>query len=151
MPIAEHPLAGAIVNCDFNAGFRVPEMVKRRPVMVLSPKISGRPGLCTVVALSTEAPHPVMPYHKQINLDPPLPAPWENQGVWVKGDMVNAVGFHRLDLIRTCGRPGGDDLGKDRSGKRRYLLTPQSGETLKIVRRCVLNAIGLSTLTKHIV
>lgn len=141
MPIAEHPLAGTIVICDFNAGFRAPEMVKRRPAIVLSPKIAARPGLCTVVALSTDPPHPVMPYHKQINLDPLLPDPWENEGVWVKGDMINAVGFHRLDLIR---------LGKDRFGKRRYLLTPQSSENIKTVRRCVLAAIGLSILTKHI-
>ncbi|MEQ9178418.1 MAG: type II toxin-antitoxin system PemK/MazF family toxin, partial [Nitratireductor sp.] len=33
--------------CDFNTGFRVPEMVKRRPVVVISPKIKARPRLCT--------------------------------------------------------------------------------------------------------
>jgi mRNA interferase MazF len=141
MAINEHPLVGAVVLCDFNSGFRVPEMVKRRPAIVLSPKIFGRPGLCTVVALSTDPPDPVMPYHKQINLDPLLPAPWDSEGVWVKGDMINAVGFHRLDLVR---------LGKDRSGKRKYLLTPQCSENIKIVRKCVLTAIGLSVLTKHL-
>lgn len=71
-------------------------MVKRRPVIVLSPKISARPGLCTVVALSTSPPKPIMAYHCQVDFDPPLPDRMASKGVWVKGDMVAAVGFHRL-------------------------------------------------------
>ena len=63
MAIREHPPTGSILMCDFNAGFREPEMVKRRPVVVISPKIRARPGLCTVVALSTTVPAPVMDYH----------------------------------------------------------------------------------------
>ncbi|QQG36900.1 MAG: type II toxin-antitoxin system PemK/MazF family toxin [Micavibrio aeruginosavorus] len=49
MSIAEHPNKGSILLCDFNHGFVAPEMVKRRPVIVISPKIHGRVGLCTVV------------------------------------------------------------------------------------------------------
>jgi uncharacterized protein YifN (PemK superfamily) len=125
--------------CDFGAGFKEPEMTKRRPVVIISPKVAGRPYLCTVVALSTKAPHPVMPYHCQIDLRPRLPEPWQSDGVWVKGDMVNAVGFHRLDLIR---------LGKDRNGKRVYLYDPLSAETIREIRACMLRAIGLWALTK---
>jgi mRNA interferase MazF len=132
---------GSIVMCDFTGGFKEPEMVKRRPVVVLSPKIMARPHLCTVVALSSLEPDPIMPYHRQIDLDPELPAPWNNRGVWVKGDMVNAVGFHRLDLIR---------LGKDRLGKREYLYASQSDANLLVIRQCVLRALGLSVLTKHL-
>lgn len=141
MPIKEHPLIGTVMLCDFNAGFIIPEMVKRRPCVVISPKIALRPGLCTVVALSTEAPNPIMPYHCQIDLRPELPEPWTSNGVWVKGDMVNAVGFHRLDFFRQ---------GKDFSGKRQYLMTPLSNDNLKQIRLCVLRALGLSTLTKHL-
>jgi mRNA interferase MazF len=141
MSIREHPPIGTVMLCDFNAGFKIPEMVKRRPCVVISPKIALRPGLCTVVALSTDAPYPIMPYHCQIDLRPELPEPWKSDGVWVKGDMVNAVGFHRLDLIR---------LGKDFGGKRQYLLTPLSVENIKKIRHCVLTAIGLGTLTKHL-
>ena len=139
MPIKEHPDTGSVVMCDFNAGFREPEMVKRRPAVVISPKIRNRPHLCTVVALSTTPPDPAMPYHRQIDLRPRLPAGWQSDGVWVKGDMINAVGFHRLDLIR---------LGKDVSGRRLYLYEPQSAENLKIIRQCVLRALGLAGLTK---
>jgi mRNA interferase MazF len=141
MPIREHPLVGSILTCDFNAGFKEPEMVKRRPVVVLSPKIALRPGLCTVVALSETAPDPVMPFHCQIDITPALPAPFTSEGVWVKGDMVNAVGFHLLDLIR---------LSKTENGKRRYRYEPLSDEIIKKIRECVLKGLGLSTLTKHL-
>jgi uncharacterized protein YifN (PemK superfamily) len=127
--------------CDFGAGFREPEMAKRRPVVIISPRMAGRPFLCTVVALSTTAPRPVMPYHCQIDLRPRLPPPLQSDGVWVKGDMVNAVGFHRLDLIR---------LGKDRNGKRIYLYDPLSADTIKKIRACMLRAMGLAVLTKSL-
>jgi uncharacterized protein YifN (PemK superfamily) len=141
MPIREHPTTGTLLLCDFSEGFRVPEMVKRRPCVVLSPKIGARPGLCTVVALSTDKPDPVMAYHCQIDIRPELPPPWQSNGVWVKGDMVNAVGFHRLDLFR---------LGKAEDGKRIYRFDTLSAEQLKQIRGCVLKAIGLTTLTKHL-
>ena len=64
-----------------------------------------------------------------------------SDGIWVKGDMVNSVGFHRLDLVR---------LGKDAAGKRVYLLEPLSADILKRIRECVLRAVGLATLTKHL-
>ena len=108
MPINEHPPTGTIVMCDFGSGFRIPEMVKRRPVVVVSPKIRSRRQLCTIIALSTTQPEPVMPYHCQIDIHPPLPKPLQSEGLWVMGDMINAVGFHRLDLIR---------LGRDQPGR----------------------------------
>jgi mRNA interferase MazF len=141
MPIKEHPPLGTVLACDYSAGFKLPEMCKRRPVVVISPKILSRPRLCTIIALSTDAPEPVMPFHCQIDLRPRLPAPWASDGVWVKGDMINAVGFHRLDLIR---------LGKNREGKRVYLYEPLNEETLRKIRACVLRAVGLSALTKHL-
>lgn len=141
MPIREHPKPGTILMCDFSNGFKIPEMAKHRPVVVLTPKIMNRHHLCTVVALSRTAPDPMMPYHRQITITPALPRPWASEGVWVKGDMVNAVGFHRLDLIRK---------GKNPDGSRRYHYEPLDDENFKIVRQCVLRAMGLSTLTKHL-
>ena len=141
MPIREHPTLGAVLLCNFDAGFKEPEMVKRRPVVIISPKIQARPFLCTIVALSTEAPDPVMQYHCQIDLRPRLPRPWQSDGVWVKGDMVNAVGFHRLDFLR---------LGKDGQGKRIYLYDPLSAENIKKIRACVLRGMGLAALTKNL-
>lgn len=141
MPINEHPIPGTIVMCDFNQGFRDPEMTKRRPVIVVSPKIGLRPHLCTVVALSMTAPNPKMAYHAQIDIRPKLPEPLQSDGVWIKGDMVYAVGFHRLDLIRT---------GKGPNGKRLYRYDLLSPEQFKLVRTCVLRSLGLHSLTAHL-
>ena len=137
----EHPQPGTILIADFSRGFREPEMVKRRPVVVISPKISVRPRLCTVVALSTTPPVPVLPFHYELTIDPPLPHPWSGREKWVKGDMVYALGFHRLNLVR---------LGKDGSGKRIYRMDTLSAEDMRHVRSCVLKALGLARLTKHL-
>lgn len=142
MPIREHPLVGTILMCDFSSGFREPEMVKRRPVVVLSPKIAARPGLCTVVALSTTAPRSVQPFHCKITVDPRLPPPYDSAENWVKGDMIYSIGFHRLDFVR-------QDKGRD--GKRRYRYQPLSDGDIKKIRECVLRGLGMSILTKHLV
>ncbi len=141
MAIKEHPVPGTILICDFNQGFREPEMVKRRPVVVLSPKIGARPKLCTVVALSTTPPAPKLPYHCELEIDPPLPKPWSANPVWVKGDMINAVGFHRLDLV---------SMGKDVSGKRIYRYDIVTPAQMKLIRVCILRALNLNPLTKHL-
>lgn len=140
MAISEHPQLGTVLICDFS-GFLEPEMVKRRPVVVVSPKIRFRAGLCTVVALSTTPPDRVMPYHCQVTLDPPLPPPWRSGPLWVKGDMVYAVGYHRLDFVR---------MGKSRSGRQTYRYEPLPADDLSRVRQVILSGLGLASLTRHI-
>jgi uncharacterized protein YifN (PemK superfamily) len=142
MAIKAHPSTGCIVTCDFDQGFKEPEMVKNRPVVVISPQISWRPGLCTVVGLSLTPPNPARPYHCTLLLDPPLPPPRSAGEVWVKGDMIAAVGFHRLNLIR-AGRNEG-------TRARQYRMDVLKPEQLKAVRKCVLHGLGLFQLTKHI-
>ena len=132
---------GTILTCDFNQGFEVPEMVKNRPVVVISPKIQNRPELCTVVSLSMDPPEPVMPYHRQIDIRPLLPARWASDGVWIKGDMVYAVSFRRLNFLTH---------GKTRQGKRNYHVAPVNEDNLIEIRRCVLRAMGMSALTKYL-
>jgi uncharacterized protein YifN (PemK superfamily) len=63
MPLTYHPETGTILICDYNlgGGFIEPEMVKRRPVVVISPRFRHRDWLCTVVPLSTT--HQVQPKH----------------------------------------------------------------------------------------
>ncbi|MGA2486058.1 MAG: type II toxin-antitoxin system PemK/MazF family toxin [Roseiarcus sp.] len=141
MPITEHPPLGTILICDFSAGFKVPEMVKRRPVVVISPKIAARAKLCTVVALSTTDPVPRMPYHSQLRIWPLLPEPWDKEFMWVKADMVYSVAFHRLDLLRKGKRP---------DGTRNYIIRCLTEDQIREVRQCLLRSIGLSGLTKHL-
>ncbi|HAD86504.1 MAG TPA: hypothetical protein DCG48_03995 [Rhodospirillaceae bacterium] len=137
MALRFHPKRGAVLVCNFDTGFEVPEMVKRRPVIVVSPRHRTRHGLCTVVPLSTTPPAQVCDYHCTVKLD--LPAPWRAPEMWVKADMVATVGFHRLDLIAT-------KRGKD--GKRRYLNIRMDDEQLANVQRAMLHGLGLSHLTE---
>ncbi|MFK7866741.1 MAG: type II toxin-antitoxin system PemK/MazF family toxin [Alphaproteobacteria bacterium] len=141
MSIPYHPERGSIVECDFTHGFVNPEMNKKRAVIVLTPKIKSRHNLCTVVALSTTKPEKIMPYHCQIDITPPLPDRYKSIGVWVKGDMVNTVGFHRLDLIR---------VKKDINGKRIYYTNCFNEETMRKIYTCVLHGMGLSRIIKSL-
>ena len=142
MSIAEHPRTGTILVCDFDTGFREPEMVKRRPVVAISPRISARPGLCTVVPLSTRPPRFPADYHCELaTLEPPLPPPWDKGPSWVKGDMIAAIGLRRLDFMR---------VGRDPDGKRRYRYDVLPARDIRRIRACVLAGLGLAGLTKHL-
>lgn len=68
-----------------------------------------------------------------------MPPSWGNEPRWVKGDMVCAVGFHRLDLLR---------LGKDKNGVRQYQLNALSSIHLRHISNCVLAGLGLPALTE---
>ena len=133
MPLQFHPKCGTILICDFS-GFQQPEMVKRRPVIAISPIIDNRPGLCTVVALSTTEPSLIKPYHYKMFIDPVLPRPYDSPFQWVKGDMIYSLSFQRLTLPFTK---------KDGKGKRVYEKRVISKEDLKIVQNCVLHGLGL--------
>src|SRR5262245_26638142 len=100
MPLKFHPKTGTIVVCNFDTGFRPPEMFKRRPSVVVSPQTSSRGQLCTIVPLSTTPPTPVRAYHRELIICPPLPHPWNKREMWAKCDMVFSASFERLDLIR---------------------------------------------------
>ena len=133
LTVTIHPVPGTILRVDLSDGFRPPEMVKRRPAIVLSPPIPGRPLLCTIVPLSTTAPRPVLPHHMQITLDPPLPAPYSAPTMWVKGDIVLTVAFHRLRLL----------FAGDEGGQRVYDVRILDPETMENVRNCVRAGLGL--------
>lgn len=133
MPINFHPRPGQILICDYDTGFIVPEMVKRRPVVVISPRLRRRSDLCTVVPLSTTRPQIIESYHLELMLRPVLPRPWHSEVMWVKADMLATVSFKRLELIRGP---------KDFEGKRKYITGQLDDECLRKIRHCVLCAIG---------
>ena len=141
MPVTFHPKPGTIVLCDYDTGFVKPEMVKRRPAVVVSPPISVRAGLCTIVPLSTTPPKPALSYHCMIVVDPPLPDPWTATEMWVKGDMVFAASFQRIDLVR---------FPKEYGKERKYRLNALPDYDLKRIHGCILCSFGLAHLTKHL-
>lgn len=113
-------------------------MVKARPVIVVSPKLRTRTGLCTVVPLSTTEPRPEEEYHMRLRLSRKLPHPWNSEEHWVKADMIGTVSYERLSPIK---------LGRDQYGNRKYLNFQIDPEGLKEIRKCVLIALGMEDLT----
>ncbi len=139
MSIRYPPAPGTLVLCNYDTGFRPPEMIKRRPALIVSPRLPSRDGLCAVVPLSTTAPNKVMAYHCCIELETALPPPWTATTVWAKGDMIATVGLNRLDLFRT---------GRDQYGNRKYLQPKLTPEQFLGVRAAILHGLGLGALTK---
>jgi len=138
MPIQFPVAPGTALLCDYNTGFRPPEMIKRRPVLVVSPRFPHRDGLCTIVPLSTTAPERAVAYQCRIALTPTLPAPFDAAEMWAKADMLSTVGFQRLDLFRT---------DRDQTGRRKFLHPKVSAEDLVRVRAAILQALGMGHLT----
>ncbi|MBF0375064.1 MAG: type II toxin-antitoxin system PemK/MazF family toxin [Alphaproteobacteria bacterium] len=130
---------GTVLLCNYDTGFRPPEMVKRRPAVVISPRLPHREGLCTVVPLSTTPPERQVPYVCRLVLAQPLPGPFTALTVWAKADMLATVAFERLDLFRS---------GRGTDGRRQYLRPRISAEDLYRMRQCVALALGLGALTE---
>ncbi|HVV41203.1 MAG TPA: type II toxin-antitoxin system PemK/MazF family toxin [Nitrobacter sp.] len=126
---------GTILLCDYGrGGFQEPEMVKKRPAVVISPRLPYRDGLCTVIPLSQTRPEHNVDYVVRIELPSPLPYPFPYCVFWAKCDMVATVSFERLDLFQTA---------RDQTGKRKYLHPKMTDADVKLVRNGVLKAIGL--------
>lgn len=133
MPLTFHPHPGMVLICDFNTGFKAPEMIKRRPVVVISPRPRRSNQLCTIVPLSTTAPNPVEPFHHR--MDPKsLPGKLARKETWAKCDMLATVSLTRLDRVM---------VGKEPSGKRIFVADPVTSDDLKAIRRGVMTALGL--------
>jgi uncharacterized protein YifN (PemK superfamily) len=91
------PAPGSIVICNFE-GYLLPEMVKKRRVVVVSPM---RPfkyvtdATVIVVPLSEVEPQPLLPWHYGI----PAGRYAGLRMCWAKGDLVAHVGLMRMDRI----------------------------------------------------
>lgn len=109
-------------------------MIKTRPCVVISKRIKERPGLVTVVPLSTTRPKPVMPYHCEIEIGMELPKRWAAKSCWVKGDMIYALSFERVDLF---------NLGRGADGRRIYQKETLPADTLRRVQASVRAGLGL--------
>lgn len=103
MTINFHPKPGMILLCDF-AGYIAPEMIKKRPVIVVSPyQLNRRRKCCTVVPLSTVAPEDIEDYHHRI---PAGTYAFQDfyRDSWVKADMISTVAYQRLDRLKVHGQ-----------------------------------------------
>lgn len=132
MAIAFYPRAGQILVCDFS-GFKVPEMVKPRPIIVVSPRLPHRSDIVTVVPLSTTAPNHDLPFVVRLSKNY---HPMEDDGlpVWAKCDMIMNIGRWRLDGFKV--------------GRRKWETPQATGDDLAAVRHGVLHGLGLGSLIK---
>ena len=119
MTIRFQPSVGQILICDFPKDLEKPEMVKRRPVVCISPKDRNRYGITTVVPLSTTEPLVKRAYNVEINFDAPISSAYPDLKCWAKCDMLYTLGYKRLSLPLLS--KDGDD------GKREYnyIMLPQ--------------------------
>lgn len=90
------PKQGEILICDFDDVATGAEMIKRRPVVVVSRHDAHRSQLCTVLALSTTPPETAKAWHYHM---PHLRVTgWTAEnGVWAKCDMLATVSLLRLN------------------------------------------------------
>ena len=133
MPLTFHPHPGMVLICDFNTGFKAPEMIKQRPVVVISPRPRRSNQLCTIVPLSTTAPNPVEPFHHR--MDPSsLPGKLARKETWAKCDMLATVSLERLDRVM---------VGKEPGGKRIYVSEQVLDEDFESIRQGVMIALGI--------
>jgi len=128
MALQYPPKDGTLLICRFDGV--VPEMIKPRPVIVLS---SVSPGLAIVVPLSTTWPINIRPWHYFLHLVEPLPKPYDCSECWAKCDMIATVSFGRLNL---------PFKGKDKAGKRIYQINQLPDADLEAIRAAVWCAIS---------
>jgi uncharacterized protein YifN (PemK superfamily) len=104
MPLYHYPYPGDVLQCDFR-GFIAPEMVKVRPVVIISSHASHRRRLCTIVPLSTtQAMHSACSHKLSEN---PCPEFSSANDIWAKCDMLYTVSFDRLDRFHRKTRRDG--------------------------------------------
>lgn len=121
-----HPHKGSVLMCDFRGNI-VPEIVKKRPVVVITPRLPYRNNLATVVPLSTTPPEHDVNYVVKLQgyygNDPLKPQQY------AKCDLLCSVSFARLDRIKT--------------GYRKYIAPQMSDEDFDSVMDGVKKALGL--------
>lgn len=142
MGLMYYPRQGEILLCNYDTGFVAPEMTKRRPVVVVSPRLRRRADLGAVVPLSTTPPQNPEAYHCAIELAMPLPPPFDTPRMWAKCDMIATVALSRLDRFKAGRKADG--------GRRIFVSGKVSADQLRQVKSAILCGFGLDSLTTHL-
>ena len=126
--------------CDFDTGFKPPEMTKKRPVVVISPRRRrSMSKLCTVVPLSTAVPNRVEPFHHR--MDPrSVPTELGAHESWAKCDMLYTVSL----MLYTVSLERLDRVPVNRAGRRVFVAPQVLHEDLDAIRQGVMNAGSVS-------
>jgi uncharacterized protein YifN (PemK superfamily) len=92
-----HPKKGCILICDFKGNI-LPEIVKKRPVVVVANQLQYRPRLAFIVPLSNTPPQNDVKYAVRLSHDY---LSNDDTPMWAKCDLLCSVSFSRLDRIKT--------------------------------------------------
>ncbi|MCQ8186296.1 type II toxin-antitoxin system PemK/MazF family toxin [Parvularcula maris] len=130
MPLKFHPRAGQVLVCDLS-DFKPPEMVKVRPVVVISPRLPDRGGIVTIVPLSTTPPRKPYPFVVPLSRSY-KPGGEPSVQTWAKCDMILNIGLHRLNAFKV--------------GRRKWEIPEMTYADLRAVRRGVVFGLGMGDL-----
>lgn len=139
MALLYYPTPGEILLCDYGSNVIAPEMAKRRPVVIVTPRLRRRGELVGVVPLSTTDPEEVMDFHCRVELERPLPPPFQSPAMWAKCDMFSVISRSRLDRFRA-----------GRGEKRIFVAGKVSADQLQAIKAAMLCGLGLGSLTIHL-
>ena len=133
MALVFHPRAGQIFMCDLS-GFKEPEMVKSRPVIVVSPRLPHRQDIVAIVPISLTPPRHLLPFCFKLskNYHPGEP---DDVPTWAKADMLLNFGTYRLSAFKI--------------GRRKYAYPTLTPEDLAGVRHAILCGLGLDPIAKR--
>jgi uncharacterized protein YifN (PemK superfamily) len=133
MALAYQPSVQSVLMCDFK-GMVEPEMVKIRPVVVISRNRHNRK-LVTIVPISSTAPLSLKECHYELP-DNPMPGNAHVRS-WAKCDMVTTVSIARLDRVKVRTAQG-----------RNYIVPVLSDADFERIRQAVLHGIGMGHLAQ---
>lgn len=89
--------------------------------------------MCAIAPFSTREPRVKHAHHMLIRFDPLLPGPYDATEMWLKGDIVLTVAFHRLRLL----------FSGWNGGQRVYDVRVLAPEVLAQVKACIRAGLGL--------
>jgi mRNA interferase MazF len=126
------PRAGQVLMCDFS-GFKAPEMVKTRPVVVVSPRLPRRSEVVAIVPISLTEPSPLMPYQVRLSKNY-HPQEADDLPCWAIADLLMNIGLYRLEGFKI--------------GRRQWATPQMTGPDLAAVREAVLHGLGMFPVAK---
>lgn len=136
MALQYYPGAWRIMMCDFNTGFKPPEMVKRRPVITISKARNDGAKLCTVIPISSVKPDIVRDFHYLLPSDElPKALQGKYNESWVKIDMITTISFSRLTMLWS---------GRDADCNRVYQTSPIGADHKTAISQKLLNRLAIT-------
>lgn len=90
------PTEGTVLICDFSGGFRPPEMIEKRPCIVISPRNTNR-GTCVVVPISSQESRNVTAVTVPMTM---AKYPFLRKDGWAKCHAPATVSISRLSMMR---------------------------------------------------